>query len=62
MSRFQNMKNRTVGKTKQVIAEIDGDFDLAKEGEAQVRKADDNEHTEERESVFGKLNDLTERQ
>jgi hypothetical protein len=52
------VKDRVVGKTKQIIAEIDGDFHLKEEGEAQAKKAN-YKTMDESKSVFGNLNDVT---
>jgi uncharacterized protein YjbJ (UPF0337 family) len=58
-ARLKNVKDKVTGKTKQVVAEINGDFNLKQEGEAQAEKAARRAQIEEKDTFFGKLNDLT---
>jgi chromosome segregation and condensation protein ScpB len=44
MTKLEEMKDKTVGKTKQVIAEVSGDGQLAEEGKEQVRKGEREKH------------------
>jgi uncharacterized protein YjbJ (UPF0337 family) len=50
-----NLKDKMVGKTKQVVAEVTGDGKLAEEGKEQVRKSD----KEPAEKPLGNLDKLT---
>jgi len=59
MSKLENAKDKVVGKAKQIIAEVEGDLDLAQEGKQQVGDAERREQTDRRNSTFGKLKDLT---
>ena len=59
MSKLENAKDRVVGKTKEIIAEINGDFNLKQEGEAQAAKGARRANVEEKETGLSKLNDLT---
>jgi uncharacterized protein YjbJ (UPF0337 family) len=40
MTKFEELKDKTAGKTKQIIAEVIGDGELAEEGKEQVRKGE----------------------
>jgi uncharacterized protein YjbJ (UPF0337 family) len=49
------IKDKVVGKTKQIVAEVTGDGKLAREGKEQDKKAD----TEPVAKPFGNLDQLT---
>jgi soluble cytochrome b562 len=63
MRKFARLKNGIAGKTKRLVAEIDGDLNLAREGEVQAAQARADEKLEKRDhgtdGVLGKLNHLT---
>jgi uncharacterized protein YjbJ (UPF0337 family) len=51
---MSKLKEKVVGKTKQVVAEVTGDGKLAEEGREQVKKGE-----QEPTPPFGDLNQLT---